>query len=231
MLLKSHGRQVALMLVLLLALVAWDASALDLDLARLAGGAHGFAWRDHWLLTDVLHEGGRRLGWFLVLTLCVAVGWPFGPLQVLSTGQRTQLAVGVLLSLLTVFLLKSGSRTSCPWDLADFGSVAQYASHWSRLADGGPGRCFPAGHASSGFAFVGGYFVFRRQRPDIARSWLAVSILAGLLLGLAQQLRGAHFMSHTLWTGWICWCVSWLLDAIWNRFGTWQAVAGSAGDA
>ena len=25
------------------------------------------------------------------------------------------------------------------------------------------------------------------------------------LLGLAQQMRGAHFMSHTLWTAWLCW--------------------------
>ncbi len=37
-------------------------------------------------------------------------------------------------------------------------------------------------------------------------------LLAGLLLGAAQQLRGAHFMSHTLWTGWICWSVAVLLE-------------------
>jgi membrane-associated PAP2 superfamily phosphatase len=35
----------------------------------------------------------------------------------------------------------------------------------------------------------------------------------GLSLGIAQQLRGAHFMSHTLWTAWFCLAVGWLLDA------------------
>jgi membrane-associated PAP2 superfamily phosphatase len=49
--------------------------------------------------------------------------------------------------------------------------------------------------------------------PALARGWLAAAVAAGLVLGLAQQWRGAHFMSHTLWSGWVCWCVAWALDA------------------
>ena len=30
--------------------------------------------------------------------------------------------------------------------------------------------------------------------------------------GMAQQARGAHFLSHTLWTGWLCWSTAWLTD-------------------
>ena len=37
-------------------------------------------------------------------------------------------------------------------------------------------------------------------------------MLAGLLLGLAQQVRGAHYMSHTLWTAWFCWATAAGLD-------------------
>src|SRR6218665_451834 len=48
--------------------------------------------------------------------------------------------------------------------------------------------------------------------PGVARWWLAGALLAGLVLGGAQQLRGAHFMSHTLWTGWLCWSTGWLCD-------------------
>jgi len=40
---------------------------------------------------------------------------------------------------------------------------------------------------------------------------------AGFALGLAQQMRGAHFMSHTLWTAWLCWAGSWLCDLISSR--------------
>ena len=204
---------------LTLALVAWDVARLDMPLARWWGDAQGFTLRDSWLLADVLHDGARRLAWALTLALCLGVWWPQGWLRAISTARRLQLAGTTLAAALAVSTLKSFSGTSCPWDMAEFGGVARYASqglqHWLALTqgDGGNGRCFPAGHASAGFAFVGGYFVFRDTRPALARGWLAAALAAGLVLGLAQQARGAHFMSHTLWSGWVCWCVAWAVDA------------------
>ena len=118
-----------------------------------------------------------------------------------------------LLSLAVVSITKNLSATSCPWDLAQFGGVARHVSHWALgVLDGGSGRCFPAGHASAGFAFLGGYFALRHKAPTAARWWLAGALLAGFVLGAAQQVRGAHFMSHTLWTGWLCWTTGWLCD-------------------
>jgi membrane-associated PAP2 superfamily phosphatase len=202
---------------LLAGALAWDLGGLDMALAHLAGSGHGFPLREDWLLFTVLHEGGRRLAWLLALALCLAVWWPVGPLTRISAAQRAQLAASTLLAALAVSLLKSSSHTSCPWDLAEFGGVARYASHWSGAFDGGAGRCFPAGHASSGFSFVGGYFAFRGTDERIARRWLAAAGTSGLLLGLAQQWRGAHFMSHTLWTAVVCWAVAWSVDAAWPR--------------
>jgi membrane-associated PAP2 superfamily phosphatase len=202
-------------LAALAAILLWEAARLDLPLAMLAGDAHGFALREHWLFATVLHEGGRRLSWLAATALCLGVWWPFGPLRRLTTSRRIQLAVSGLLAAGVISLLKSGSATSCPWDLHEFGGLAHYVSHWHwREQDGGSGRCFPAGHASSGFAFIGGWFVFSAS-PVIARRWLLGSLAAGLLFGLAQQVRGAHFMSHTLWTGWICWITAWAVDAVW----------------
>lgn len=194
------------------AALAWDASGLDMPLARLAGSAGGFPLRDHWLLSLVLHDGARRLAWLGALALCLAVWWPWGPLRRLPRGDRVMVATGALLAALAVSLLKLGSRTSCPWDLAEFGGVARYASHWSLAIDGGSGRCFPAGHAAGGFSFMSGYFGLRRFHGPWARGWLAAALAAGLALGVAQQWRGAHFMSHTLWTAFVCWCVAAVLD-------------------
>jgi membrane-associated PAP2 superfamily phosphatase len=193
--------------------LAWDASGLDLPLAQLAGSAAGFPWRDHWLLAAVGHEAARRLAWLLALALCLCVWWPAGPLARITYTERLRLAVSVLISALAVSLLKLGSQTSCPWDLAQFGGLAQYTSHWSLDPDGGAGHCFPAGHASSGFAFAGGYFAFRRADPVLARRWLAGSLAAGATLGIAQQWRGAHFMSHTLWTAVVCWITTWIVSS------------------
>jgi membrane-associated PAP2 superfamily phosphatase len=96
--------------------------------------------------------------------------------------------------------------------VAVVGGVA-WVSHWQWThSDGGPGHCFPAGHASAGFAWLVGYFAWP-QGSAVARRWLIGALIAGLTLGVAQQLRGAHFMSHTLWTSWICWTWAWCFSA------------------
>lgn len=214
-----HRRQLFIFTALALGvLVAWDASSLDIALARLMGGETGFPLRDNWLLTRVLHDGAKRVTWALVTGVCLSVWWPIGPLRQLDLQGRLQLAVTALSAAFAVSALKSFSYSSCPWDLSLFGGVARYASHWSSLPDGGSGHCFPAGHASSGFAFLGGYFAFRRVAPGVARVWLFASLGAGLAFGAAQQLRGAHFMSHTLWTGFICWSVALFIDSAQNHF-------------
>ena len=87
------------------------------------------------------------------------------------------------------------------------------------LSDGGSGHCFPAGHASAGFGFLGGWFALHRHLPRLAGFWFLGALILGLTFGIAQQLRGAHFMSHTLWTAWICWMVAWLTDIGFNRLG------------
>lgn len=190
----------------LLMLLAWDALALDLPLAKLSGTLDGFPLRDTWLLSTVLHEGVRRLSWVAMLALILTIWWPVGALRQLSRGERTGMVLGTLAALLAVSALKSTSRTSCPWDLTEFGGAAHYVTHWALgVTDGGGGRCFPAGHASAGFAFIAGYFWLRDKAPGVARLWLLCVMAAGLTLGFAQQLRGAHFMSHTLWTAWVCW--------------------------
>lgn len=204
--------------------VTWDAVGKDLALAHAFGSSDGFPLRDQWFFVHILHEGARRLGWLLVMLLALGVWWPKGFLRRIDAHERLQMAVSALLALAVVSITKNLSATSCPWDLAEFGGVARHVSHWALgVLDGGGGRCFPAGHASAGFAFLGGYFALRRKAPTAARWWLAGSLLAGFVLGGAQQMRGAHFMSHTLWTGWLCWTTGWLCDlaahALAPRFG------------
>ncbi|MEY4754719.1 MAG: hypothetical protein RJA44_2394 [Pseudomonadota bacterium] len=216
--------------LLVLLLLGWDAGGLDLPLARWFGDQRGFAWRDHWLLTSVMHEGGRSLSWLLVLALGAGVRWPWGPLRRLPRAVRLQLALTPLLAALMISMLKGVNATSCPWDLAEFGGPATYLPHWLGFlrGDGGGGHCFPAGHASSGFAFIGGYVVCRQVDPRQARLWLLGGLLAGLLLGLGQQLRGAHFMSHTLWSGMLCWLAAWGIEALRLRWWPRGAAAGPA---
>jgi len=110
---------------------------------------------------------------------------------------------------LAVPALKRVSHTSCPWDLAEFGGMAQYVSHWRfGRDDGGSGHCFPSGHAVAAFAFFGLHFCWRDFNPRKATWWLSAVLVVGVLYGAAQLVRGAHYPSHTLWSAWLCWTLS-----------------------
>lgn len=206
-------------LTALVLLILWDAGGWDLALAHLFGDARGFTWNRHWLLVDVLHAGARNLNLAMVVVLAWMVWRPSGVLTRLSLAERITVLAGLTLALLAVGLLKRFSVTSCPWDLAEFGGRSLYLSHWVWTgSDGGPGHCFPAGHASAGFAWFAVYFGLRRKAPGAARWAAAMALLAGCVLGVAQQMRGAHFMSHTLWTAWICWTVAGGAQALAQRW-------------
>jgi membrane-associated PAP2 superfamily phosphatase len=196
-------RDLAVLLAALGLLLGWDASGLDLAVMRLIGRPDGFALREAWVTSTLLHSGGRMLAWGVVLLMAVDAWRP----QVAGPSRRERrlwLAVTVA-AVVLVPGIKRISRTSCPWDLAEFGGPAAHVSHWAwGVLDGGPGHCFPSGHAAGAFCFLSGYFLLRGSRPGLARLWLAGTLGAGALFGLAQTLRGAHYPSHTLWTAWLC---------------------------
>lgn len=208
----------------LLFLLGWDSTGLDLTLARWFGGAGGFAWRDNWWLTTVVHEGGRAaafaLAAWLVLKLLLR---PRDP----DRARNAWLLATAIGGMLLVSVIKRQSQSSCPWDLQPFGGHVAHVSHWLwGLSDGGPGHCFPAGHASAGFAWLAGWFAWRDRHPRRARAWLVGALAVGLLLGLAQQARGAHFASHTLWTAWLCWTWAWACTLLLPREDFHATAAG-----
>ncbi|MBL8287932.1 MAG: phosphatase PAP2 family protein [Rubrivivax sp.] len=207
----SHRPFVLAALLALPLLLAWDASGADLPVTRLFATPAGFAWRNNWWLTTVLHDGTRMLSWVLALALALNVWWPLTPS--LTRRERGWWLMATLAGAAVVPLVKQQSLTSCPWDLGEFGGLAHYVPHWLQLgpgglSDGGGGRCFPSGHATSAFAFFSGAFALRRAHPVAARVWLWIVIAAGLLLGAVQLVRGAHYASHTLWSGWLCFSVN-----------------------
>lgn len=190
--------------------LAWDASGVDLTVVRWFGEVDGFQWRDAWLPSVFLHQGGRALGWLVMGLLLLNLWRPMRFfLKGLSPEARWRTVAAVSVCLMLVPALKQLSSSSCPWDLREFGGVAVYVSHWSwGVRDGGPGRCFPSGHAVTAFAFLPVYFAVRRDDAGLARVWLTAICVLGALFGVAQLVRGAHYPSHTLWSAWICWVLA-----------------------
>lgn len=200
-----------------LPLLAWTLAictvgALDIDwrLSHALYAWEGYRWllRDATLTEAILHRGGHGLS--IAAWLATLVAW-FVARRRRSALQRPLafLLLSVLASTLLVSWVKSWSNMDCPWDIDGLGGTRAYLDLLSPRPSALPqGRCFPAGHASSGYAWVALYFVFLAVRPAWRWRGLAIGIGAGALFGLAQQLRGAHFLSHDLWTLAICWCVA-----------------------
>jgi membrane-associated PAP2 superfamily phosphatase len=169
-----------------------------------------WALRDSFLLTRVLHGGGKALSfaaWFTAAALAVRsmsdARWKRlrRPLFVLL--------LSIVASTLVVSVLKHVTRMDCPWNAAVYGGTHPYFSLLQPRPVGiRPSGCFPAGQASAGYAWVALYFFFARVRPAWRRIGLAIGIGAGLVLGIAQQLRGAHYLSHDAWTLAVCWFVA-----------------------
>jgi membrane-associated PAP2 superfamily phosphatase len=217
----QRRRDLAWCLGLLAALLLWDWAAVDLGLMRRFASPSGFAWREHWVTTVVLHQGGRAVGWLVLAALVWQLWRPLPFARDLPLAERRWWLASSLLCLLVIPLLKHASLTSCPWSLIEFGGTARYVSHWQwGVADGGSGGCFPSGHASAAFSFLAGYFALRQRHPLAAKRWLWGVVTLGLVFGAGQTWRGAHYPSHTLWTAWICLAVTLASHHGWQA---WQA--------
>ena len=66
-------------------------------------------------------------------------------------------------------------------------------------------RRFPSGHASGGYGQPGLYLFIYHYKPKWRWEGLSIGMLVGLTFGIAQQLRGTHFLSHDIWSLAICW--------------------------
>ena len=137
-------------------------------------------------------------------------------------------AVSIALSTAAVAALKLTSGKHCPWDLEEYGGLVPY-TRLLELAPPGekPGHCFPAGHASTGFSLLAFYFVGRARRdPRLARAGLALGLGAGLVLGVGRMAQGAHFLTHVLWAGVVCWLVTVAVYAAIMRAGASTSPCG-----
>jgi membrane-associated PAP2 superfamily phosphatase len=233
---RDAGRMAWAWLGILIFTLLWDFSGMDMPVMLTFGTPEGFSLKDNWWLSVVLHDRLRLVSQLLFGVMLVWAAWPPKG-KGLPRRERWLLVGLVLLSLLVVNIVKNTSKTSCPWDLQAFGGTGTYVSHWLfGVADGGTGRCFPGGHASSAFAFFALCLPWLNPPAGTSRTrapgwrWLAVIMVVGIVAGVTQTLRGAHHPSHTMWTLVICAGVSiagWQVGQRWLQRGA-LAQAGKA---
>jgi len=201
--------------------VVSEYSGLDLFLARLFFDDATQSWplKSSFITAGVLHKGAQQmvvyftvvLPLFMVLSLFIKRLRP----HVKGAGY---LFLCILFATGIVALIKASTHIYTPWDLTLFGGDRPYIRLFDTVPSDLPvGHAFPGGHSSGGFAFVCLFFLLSVYRPRYRYHGLVFGLALGAVFAITQELRGAHFLSHDLFSLVICWYVAWGLYAIMFR--------------
>jgi membrane-associated PAP2 superfamily phosphatase len=142
---------------------------------------------------------------FGIYLIAVALGWRRCRCWTRRQAVFLLICLGGVPSLIGA--LKATTGVHCPSETTRYGGEHPYRRLIASIAapKGERGHCFPAGHASGGFAVLGLYFAARSR--GAARVGLGIGLAAGWAMGLYQMLKGAHFLSHTVVTMLVAWIV------------------------
>lgn len=206
-------------LLIMALLLIFDPAPLDFMIAHwfYQPGVGFIGDKSAWL-EDILHDRAKQA--VILFGVLVILGFIASFIVPALKAQRRVLGYLVLsLSLATSVVgpLKALTAVQCPWSLSDFGGQETFSSLLDhRPATDKPGRCWPGGHASSGFALLALFFALRDRRPRLARGALVFALALGTVFSVGRMMQGAHFLSHNVWTLLIDWmicllCYRWLL--------------------
>jgi len=174
-----------------------------------------------WWAHQLLHSDGRWMVRGIAAAALVTWALSFTVDRLRAWRQSAGFVVlSMLLATLIVGGLKAVTNVDCPWDLAGFGGHNPYVMLFADRPDAlKRAQCFPGAHASSGFALVCFYFVFRDRSRRAARWMLCAALAVGIAFSIGQEARGAHFLSHDFTSAGIVWFVQLGLYAWYRRGG------------
>lgn len=208
------------MILLAAALALFEFTGVDLALQDQFYDFPNQCWlvdAEHPLGRLVFYNGPKAL---IILAAVAGLGLALGPAAWRDRLRFARRDLWVaLLTLVTVPALagfgKNTTNTFCPSEIRRYGGDVPYVKLCAPYPDDDrparKGHCFPAGHASGGFALLGLMWLRR------TRAWklggLALGLGAGWWMGGYQMLKGAHYLSHTV----VTMLVAWILMLVWRR--------------
>ncbi len=167
-----------------------------------------FPWLDSWFAKDLMHGYVKNViikSGYLVL---LVVAWDFiRPWNMVTPFVRSRLRFVAAASLLVPTIVRGVKQFSvlhCPWTVDRYGGTEPFLRLLDHVPEGMKiGHCFPAGHATVGLWLAALCVFWLPHKPRVAAVVFSAGLSVGLVLGWVQQMRGAHFLFHTLWAAWL----------------------------
>ena len=108
-----------------------------------------------------------------------------------------------------VGFLKDITNTPCPYNIVYFNGTYPdkkvFDSYPDDFIQKSKVKCWPAGHASGGFALMALFFLFKT--PKNQKRALVLALIIGWSMGTYKMLLGDHFLSHTIITMLMAWLI------------------------
>ena len=105
--------------------------------------------------------------------------------------------------------LKAITNTPCPCNIINFGGtypdIKVFDKYPEDFIQKSKAKCWPAGHASGGFALMSLFFLFKK--PKHQKIALIGIIILAWSMGTYKMLLGDHFLSHTIITMLLAWII------------------------
>jgi membrane-associated PAP2 superfamily phosphatase len=201
--LRSNWLPEAILLfaIAIAATVIFGLTRLDIAAAGVFYHAPG---TDHWPLGSVWPWSALyRLAPYITASLLALglLGLLLGRLRKIETWRQNGIflifSIVIGPGLIVNAIFKDHWERPRPRDVVEFGGALHYSPPpWP----GEGGGSFPCGHCSVGFLYAGGWWIWKRQRPEWARASLALGLVLGSALGVARMAAGAHFLSDVVWS-------------------------------
>ena len=171
---------------------------------------HVWPYTSLYITEDILHIGAKKALMAFAFTNFLLVLASF-VVPVLKPYRKHlfYILIAALAGPVIVAYLKGHNHICTPWELTMFGGDLPYIRVFDVVPDGTPiGQGFPGGHSSGGFAYVSVYFALTAMRSKYRFYGLLIPVLIGIVLSLTQEIRGAHFPSHDMFSFVVCWLSS-----------------------
>ena len=203
---------------LVLAVIFFEWSDLDSLVQNYFYNAESLTWmidRNEPILHFLLYSGIKKLFISVVLFLLFALIFLRKNAWVKHNVKGLVIVVlSCLVIPLTVGVLKGNTNMPCPNQLVEFGGQYDSIGLFETLdADSQRPitRCYPAGHASGGFALLSLLFLFRTKKSR--NNALIGVMLLGWGTASYKMLIGDHFLSHTIVTMLLAWIIVLLINS------------------
>ncbi len=172
----------------------------------------------HWVIPPTLqpykfifYDGIKKL--LIIISILFLFSLAFFKISKTVDSYKRGILVIVLSAIFVpsiVGLIKANTNMPCPRDVIEYGGVYPETKVWEfypqEVLDRGQQlKCWPAGHASGGFALMSFFFLFKRKRNQYIA--LGTALVIGWAMGTYKMIIGDHFLSHTVITMLLAWLI------------------------